>query len=94
MNLKWFRRIDQRNSLYGIFKYQVRPSRNSLNTNDVRRWCQERWGPEREYIWVNGITVRKDNHHYKFTKRQRGAPTLLYLRDEQEALMFSLTWAK
>lgn len=94
MQLKWFRTIDQRNALYGQFKYQIRPSRVGLNTLELRRWCESKWGPQIQWVDTDyGAMTRQDNIHYKFTKRQRGAPTLIYLKDEAEALMFSLSWS-
>lgn len=90
--LKGMRVIDSRNMLFGEFKYQVRPGRLGIDSRKLRQWCYDRWGPRDDWTQSDsGAFVRVPNTRYRIAKGENRT-TLLYLKSDDEAVLFSLVW--
>lgn len=92
---KKVRVIDQRNLLYGRYKYQVKLGRFQAKTWDILVWCEEQWGPR--YLWNHAWDnhmYRTDNPRWHTKKRTSRSTPDLYIANESDAMMFSLRWAE
>ena len=101
-NSKLLRTIDRRNMLYGQYKYQVRitriPGSNIEVRGKVRKWLRDQWGDPT--LWVTVPINETSSSHYsqrnpRWTEVRQGRfqSPLIYIRDEADAMMFSLRWA-
>ncbi len=98
MSLKVLRVIDRRNLLFGKYKYQVRTGRIPGGAAQVRKWMQEKWGHSRMCIETDlGNGARslefQDNPRWKEVRKSRFQSPLMYIRSDEDAVMFSLFWA-
>lgn len=95
---KIVREIDNRNALYGTYKYQVKVGQIVGGARGPREWCREKWGSPR--IWVeepigNGAFSCWSDRNPRWTevKRPGYSAPFIYIRDEVDAVMFGLVWA-
>ena len=95
---KLVRAIDRRNALFGTYKYQVRPGSIVGGASAPRKWCREKWGNPR--VWVedpigNGKFSCYNDRNPRWTevKRPGWSSPFIYIRDEADAVMFSLVWS-
>ena len=96
--MKFIRKIDRRNGLFGAYMYQVRPGSVPGGAAAVRKWCREKWGSPR--LWIehpigNGSfrCWSEQNPRWTEVKRPGWGTPFIYIRDEADAVMFGLVWA-
>jgi len=92
MSTNFLREIDQRNALYGQYKYQVRVSRMKETSFKVRDWCSKTFGPEA--VWVEGCNFQDYNPQWRVQRRTRWGAPYIYLATDAEAMLFNLRWAE
>jgi hypothetical protein len=90
------RKLDSRNHLYAVFKYQLKC--NLPIFFDMREYCWEQWGPgiEAEHF-VNTVNHALtwypwawDSNKYNGASIKHGK---LYLKDDEALTLFGLRWA-
>ena len=92
--LKSFRKIDRRNLLYGYYTYQVLPKRmKSVDFWTVQSWCEKKWGPAESWNFSGPRSYREYNLRWRIVYPSGRQSPLIYLKGENEAVMFSLAWA-
>lgn len=94
MTLKSFRKIDRRNNLFGLYKYQVHPKR--LRNGDywaVRNWCEQRWGPDQSWQTSGVFTYQVSNPRWRVVYPGGRKTPIIYLHGDGEATIFGLFWA-
>ena len=89
MSANFLREIDQRNALYGQYKYQVRTSRMKDPAFKIKDWCSKTFGPE-----ADGISFRSYNPQWRTQRRTRWGSPYIYLASDAEATLFNLRWAE
>lgn len=100
------KKLDSRNTGYGIWKYYVNQRKSDLKLkktlNELRQeyylwreWCWEVWGPSKELIyWLNdnqyNINLSSQNQHWCWLNND--IATRIYLKGDEELTMFILRW--
>jgi len=87
------RTIDQRNAMYGQYKYQVQNKNIKEEAWLVREWCKQAFGAERDWVISNEECFQDYNPKWRMRWRTQRSKPVIYLATDAEATLFNLRWA-